>query len=174
MQVTAKAKYVRMSPRKMRLVIDVIRGLPVSAALTQLQFSRRAAAKPIKTMVESAVANAVNNFKLDKSNLYISTITANEGPTLKRWMPRAFGRATPIRKRSTHLAVILTERVPTDKAVKGKTAKMVSEDTKKDMVVVSEKPKESVATREDGSDSAAGPKGKTRGFTSKLFNRKAG
>lgn len=99
-----------MSPRKVRLVVDLVRGLDVAPALAQLRFLRKAAAMPVTKLIESAVANARHNFKLEPAKLYIKTITADGGPTMKRWRSRAFGRAAPIRKRSTHISVVLAER----------------------------------------------------------------
>jgi large subunit ribosomal protein L22 len=109
MEVQAKARFIRISPRKVRLVVDVVRGLPVAAALTQLRFLNKAAALPVRKMIESAIANAEHNFKLSKDNLYIKAIAADAGPTIHRFRPRAFGRAAPIRKRMTHISVILDE-----------------------------------------------------------------
>ena len=99
-----------MSPRKVRLVVNTIRGLSVSAAETRLSFLPKLAAQPVLKLLRSAVANAEHNFKLDKSNLYVRHIVADGGPTLKRFRPRAFGRAAPIRKRTTHISLILAEK----------------------------------------------------------------
>ena len=111
MEVKASARFIRVSPRKVRLVIDVVRGLPVTEALTQLQFMNKAAAEPVYKAVSSALANAENNFKQSRENLYIKTITADGGPSFYRFRPRAFGRAAPIRKRTTHLQVVLDEKL---------------------------------------------------------------
>jgi len=118
MKVKAKAKYIRMSPRKVRLVVDLIRGLDVEKADNQLQFIDKAATRPVKKLLDSAVANAHHNFEIEKDNLYIKEIRVDEGPTLNRWKSRAFGRATPIRKRSSHISLILEEKVPTKKVEK--------------------------------------------------------
>jgi large subunit ribosomal protein L22 len=116
MEVKAKARYLRMSPKKVRLVIDLIRGLDVQAARTQLRFQKKAAAIPVLKLLESAVANAKHNFNLDEKDLCIKTIMADGGPTLHRWRPRAFGRSAPIRKRTTHLSIVLSEKeVPAKK-----------------------------------------------------------
>ncbi len=120
MEVKAKAKYIRMSPRKVRLVVDLIRGLDVVKADNQLLFIKKVAARPVKKLLDSAVANAHHNFEIEKDNLYIKEIKVDEGPTLNRWKPRAFGRATPIRKRSSHISLILEEKVPTKKEEKKK------------------------------------------------------
>lgn len=99
-----------MSPRKVRLVVDQIRGMQVAGAQTQLKFMNKAAAQPVLKLLDSAIANAKNNFGLDETKLFVKAIAADEGPTLHRWKPRAFGRATPIRKRSTHISIILEEK----------------------------------------------------------------
>ncbi|OIO52397.1 50S ribosomal protein L22 [Candidatus Uhrbacteria bacterium CG_4_10_14_0_8_um_filter_58_22] len=110
MEVIAKARFIRISPKKVRLVADLVRGLDVSSAEAQLKFIRKAAALPVLKVVMSAKANAVHNFKLEGEGLFIKSITVDGGPVLHRWMPRAFGRATPLRKRSSHITVIIDER----------------------------------------------------------------
>lgn len=110
MEVKAKARHIRMSPRKIRLVVDVIRGRRVADAQTQLQFMKKAAALPVLKLLNSAIANATNNFKLDASKLFVKAVTADEGPMIHRWTPKAMGRATPIRKRTTHIAIVLEEK----------------------------------------------------------------
>lgn len=107
MEIKAKLRYLRLAPRKVRMVLDVIRGLKIKEAEAQLLLSSKKAAKPVLKLLHSAVANALNNYSLNKDDLYIKKIEAQDGPTLYRWTPRAFGRATPIRKRSSHLAIIL-------------------------------------------------------------------
>ena len=120
MEVLAKLRFLRMAPRKVRLVVDTIRGLPVEKAEYQLTFLEKRATAPVFKLLKSAVANAENNFKLKKDNLYIKRAIAEEGPTLKRFQPRAFGRATPIRKRSTHILIVLEEKVGKEKEELGK------------------------------------------------------
>ena len=109
MDVHAIAKYVRMSPRKVRLVTGMLRGLKIDAARTQLAFLPKAASLPVLKVLNSAAANAVNNFKLDESELIIKTATADQGPALKRWRARAMGRAAPIKKRTSHITIVLTD-----------------------------------------------------------------
>ncbi len=110
MEVTAKANNIRMSPRKVRLVIDVIRGMDVMRAQTQLQFIKKSACLPVLKLLNSAIANAEHNFHFGKESLYVKTVTADGGPVLKRWTPKAFGRSAPIRKRTSHITIILAER----------------------------------------------------------------
>lgn len=107
---SATLRFLRMSPRKVRLVVDVVRGLSVAEALAQLKFSPKGAARPVRKLIESAVANAVHNDKLDKDALFISAMTVDQGPTYKRTRPRAFGRAAMIRKRTSHVHVVLAQR----------------------------------------------------------------
>jgi len=108
-EVVAKLRYLRIAPRKVRLVADLIRKKPVNEALVILDFTRKKAALPLKKLLNSAIANAKNNFQLDPSNLYISKITVDEGPKYKRWMPRARGRADLILKRTSHITLVLKE-----------------------------------------------------------------
>lgn len=109
MPITAKLRHLRIAPRKVRLVADLIRGKSVREAETLLQFQIKRGAKPIQKLLKSAVANARNNFKLSEENLYISKITVDEGPKLKRWRARARGRAYPIQKKTSHITLILDE-----------------------------------------------------------------
>ncbi|MCI0479481.1 50S ribosomal protein L22 [Candidatus Uhrbacteria bacterium] len=121
MDVHASLRHLRMAPRKVRLVVDLVRGLPVADALQRLAFLRKDAALPVRKLIESAVANAEHNFKLDRSTLVVKTIVADGGATLKRWRPRAHGRAAPIRKRTTHITLVLapaSEIVPSKRTAK--------------------------------------------------------
>ena len=102
-------KTYRQSPRKVRLVADTIRGKRVPDALATLSFLEKRAAAPIKKLLESAVANARQNFGTDPDDLAVREITVNKGAVLKRSMPRARGRATPIKKRTSHIAITLSE-----------------------------------------------------------------
>lgn len=120
MDVKAHLRNLRMSPRKVRLVVDMIRGKSVGPAVTQLQFLRRDAALPVLKLLKSAMANAEHNFKLDASTLRVKSVTADGGATLKRFRPRAHGSAAPIRKRTTHINLILTDEpaVPSKRDLK--------------------------------------------------------
>jgi ribosomal protein L22 len=106
--VKAKARYVRIAPRKARLIADQVRGMHIEKARALLQFSPRGAAHPIQKLINSAAANAENNHDLIGDEMRVSSITVDEGPTLRRFRPRAMGRATPINKRTSHIAVALT------------------------------------------------------------------
>lgn len=109
MDTKAQVKHIRISPRKVRLVTDVVRGMNTGEALNQLTFVNKRAVLPVRKLIESAIANAKNNFNLSESNLFVKEIRVDEGRTMKRWMPRARGRATPIRKRTSHISLILGE-----------------------------------------------------------------
>ena len=101
----ARATYVRVTPMKARRVVDLIRDLPASEALSVLKFAPQAASEPVAKVLASAIANAENNFSLDPESLIISRAYVDEGPTLKRFRPRAQGRAYRIRKRTSHITI---------------------------------------------------------------------
>lgn len=107
MDVVAKLRYFRVSPRKVRLVLDLIRGLNVDIAEQQLMNLPKVSSLPLLKLIKSAQANAEHNFKLNKNELYIKQAFADEGPKLKRFTPRAMGRATPVLKRMSHVTIIL-------------------------------------------------------------------
>jgi large subunit ribosomal protein L22 len=109
MEVRAITRYVRISPRKVRLVTELIKGQPVEEALTTLKFMPKKAARLVSKTLQSAVANAEQNPNIDIDTLYIKRIFVDEGPSMKRWRARAMGRATRILKRSSHITVILDE-----------------------------------------------------------------
>lgn len=108
--VKAQLNNLRIAPRKVRLVTNLIKGLPVMKAVSQLTFSNKRSALPIIKLVNSAVANASNNFKLGKDELYVKEIRVDEGPALKRYMPRARGRAALIKKRTSRIQIVLSEQ----------------------------------------------------------------
>lgn len=107
---TAKLRHLRTSPRKVRLVADLIRGKHVEEALNILQFAGKGSSEPLAKLVKSAVANADQKGGVDIDHLYIGTLQVDAGPTLKRFRPRAQGRATPILKRSSHVSIALELR----------------------------------------------------------------
>ena len=109
METSAVAKFVRISPRKIRLIMDQVRGRRVEDALNMLSFAPQKGARILKKLINSAVANAEQNSGVDVDALFVKRVYADEGPTLKRFRPRAQGRATKIRKRSSHLTVVLDE-----------------------------------------------------------------
>ncbi len=122
MEVKAQLNYFRVSPRKVRIVAQLVVGLPVNAALTQLMFARKRSTPALVKLLKSAIANAKNNFRLDPKNLFIKEFRIDEAPPLKRHMPRARGRATPIKKRGSHISLVL-EELKTNAKIKSKKKK---------------------------------------------------
>jgi large subunit ribosomal protein L22 len=128
-RVRAQAKWVRTSARKARIVLDHIRGRSVPEARTILAFTPRAAATDIEKVLRSAVANAESNLGLDGDELLVEAAYADEGPTLKRWKPRARGRVNRIRKRTCHVTVVLVEQ-PEERAPRRRRAQAATAETK--------------------------------------------
>jgi large subunit ribosomal protein L22 len=122
MEARAQARYVRVTPMKARRVIDLIRGMNASDAQAVLKFAPQAASEPIGKVLDSAIANATNNHAMDARSLVVSAAYVDEGPTMKRIRPRAQGRAYRIRKRSSHITVIVSDGIESKPAV-AKTAK---------------------------------------------------
>ncbi|MDO5037286.1 MAG: 50S ribosomal protein L22 [Tissierellia bacterium] len=110
MEARAIAKYVRISPLKLHFICEEIRGKQVDEALVLLKFTPKRGAKELEKVLKSAVANAENNLNLDRDQLYVKEAYANEGPTMKRYRPRAQGMAAPIMKRSSHIGVVVAEK----------------------------------------------------------------
>ena len=106
----ATARFVRISSRKVKIVIDLIRGKSVNDAEAILMYTPKAAAEPVLKLLRSAAANAENNLGLSRDDLYVAEVFANQGPTLRRDMPRARGRADRIRKRTSHITIILDQK----------------------------------------------------------------
>lgn len=191
MEVKAKLNDLRMSPRKVRLVAGLVRGKKVAPALDQLSFSPKWSSKPLAKLLKSAIANAKNNFGLKEDNLFIKALTVDGGPTLKRWMPRAQGRATPLNKRTSHITITLGELVPSATPVEGKKTKLepATKLTEKPKIDegIKEEAKEEIKPEVDAQGKvivdahheARGkhPKiegGSKKGFTTKVFRRKSG
>ncbi|HAN70534.1 MAG TPA: 50S ribosomal protein L22 [Actinobacteria bacterium] len=114
MEARAQARYVRVTPMKARRVIDLIRGMNAADAQAMLRFAPQAASEPIGKVLDSAIANATNNHAMDARTLVVSQAYVDEGPTMKRIRPRAQGRAYRIRKRSSHITVIVSDGVPAE------------------------------------------------------------
>ncbi|HNU95970.1 MAG TPA: 50S ribosomal protein L22 [Candidatus Magasanikbacteria bacterium] len=119
-EVIAKLRFLRMGPRKVRLVTDLVKGRKALRARDVLSLTNKSAALPILKLLNSAIANAKNNFKLDEETLFIKNITVDGGPVLKRWMPKAHGRATPVRQRTSHVTMILKTVEKAEKKTKTK------------------------------------------------------
>ena len=171
MELTAKARFVRMSPRKIRLAANLIKGLTYEQATVQLQFLKKAATVPLLKLLKSAMHNGEENHELKRNNLQIKEIRVDEGPALKRWMPRAMGRATPLRKMSSHITLILKEIIPTAKKAGGK-AKAKTDDIIKisDIDEIKDGGTKEEKLAAGGKKTAASKKG----FASKILNRRTG
>ena len=117
METTATLKNLRLAPRKVRLVTDLIKGMTALEAATQLEFSRKHAARIVLKLLRSAMANAGHNYKMSVNTLVIKNAVVDGGATLHRWMPRAMGRATPIRKRTAHITITLSGTAPQTETV---------------------------------------------------------
>ena len=115
MEIQAKARFIRQSPRKVRLVVNLIKGLGVVAAQDQLIHLPKRAAATVLKLLNSAVANAKHNNKIEASNLYVARAFVDQGPTIKRTTAKAFGKAAIIRKRMSHITIVLAEKVVTAK-----------------------------------------------------------
>ena len=106
----AVAKYVRVSPRKVQIVIDLIRGKQVDDALAILMYTPKSAAPVVEKLLKSAIANAENNLEMSRENLYVAEVYANQGPTLKRYWARSHGRADLIKKHTSHITIVLDQK----------------------------------------------------------------
>ena len=106
----ATAKYVRVTPRKAKIVVDLIRGKNVDEALAILMYTPKAAAPVVEKLLLSAIANAENNLSMDRGSLYVAEVYANPGPTLKRYVARSRGSASPMLKRTSHITVVLDQK----------------------------------------------------------------
>jgi large subunit ribosomal protein L22 len=144
----AIARYVRVSPMKARRVINLVRGLPAKEALTVLQFAPQAASEPVYKVLASAIANAENNERLDPDSLLVAEAYVDEGPTLKRFRPRAQGRAYRIRKRTCHITIAV-ESVPATQARAAKAG--VAKATKAAKAARASEPNEPTEANESGS-----------------------
>jgi large subunit ribosomal protein L22 len=151
MPIRAKLRHLRISPRKVRLVTDLVKGLSVEEAERQLKFLNKRAARPILKLLNSAVANAQHNASLAKEGLYVKDIAVEPGPSLKRWRPRAMGRATPIMKRTSHITIILDQKegIPAPTPTKP-TEAVIPEPVKKEEKVKAKPVEEKVKPAEEG------------------------
>jgi large subunit ribosomal protein L22 len=143
MAVTAKLRYLRTAPRKVRLVADLIRGKKVEEAQAILNFTAKKVSLPLLKLLNGAVANAKNNLQLEPSNLFILKITVDEGPKYKRWRPRARGQAYEIQKKTAHITLVLEETLKSSKKAKKQKPKAIKEEKPEEKEVKVSKPKKS-------------------------------
>ncbi|MBI2041909.1 MAG: 50S ribosomal protein L22 [Candidatus Nealsonbacteria bacterium] len=139
--ITAKLRHLHIAPRKVRLIADLIRGKSTTEAVTILNFTTKKAALDIQNLLNSAIANAKNNFQLDPSNLYILKISVDEGPKIKRFMPRARGSANEIQKKTSHINLVLEEIEKGAGKLKATKEEEVAKDEKIEKIKKEEKPK---------------------------------
>lgn len=180
MKVTAKLNNLRISPRKVRLVADSIKGMDADVAVIGLGNMTKKSSMPIEKLLKSVIANAENNFGLDRSNLYIYDIWVGEGPVLKRWLPRAFGRATTLLKRTSKINIVLEERI---EGKNRKTKEQMEKEKKKREEDRKKMEKEMIEEKVEVAKTAAAPAmGKVieekknadaKGWTKKIFRRKS-
>ena len=164
MDVKSKTNGLRLAPRKVRAVVNLIRGKNVDQALDQLEFLIRRPAAPVIKLVKAAIANAENNFHLVRENLFVKEIKVDEGVKLKRFMPRGFGRATTIQKKTSSITIVLGDRVVGLK-------KSDADKQKKDKVVKAEKI--IVEDKKPEIKKEIGQKSANKGFVKKMFQRKS-
>lgn len=190
MKVNAKLKNLRVSPRKVRLTTELIKGMEVGNAIDQINANVKRANEPIVKLIKSAIASAENDFGLDAGNLYISDIRVDAGITLKRWMPRAYGRATQILKRSSCVKLTLDEivegknrkskqQIEKEKKAREKATKTGEKEItegKKELSERVEDKKESIPTdvkKEHHEVDAKRKESRQSGWTNKIFRRKS-
>ncbi len=173
----ASARFLRLSPRKVRLVTNLVKGMWAIDAISQLEFVHKKPASYVSEVIKSAIANGVNNFGLRKESLYIKSITCDSGPKLKRYMPRAQGRASEIRRPLSHINVLLEERSGSTKSkykveFKGKSTGAVDQEktAKQDASEEKNKPGMKNQIEKSGQDI----KKQTVTQKRRLFNRKSG
>lgn len=166
MSVKATLRHLHIAPRKAKLVVDLIRGLDVIDAENQLRFLNKKSSDLVLKLLLSATSNAVHNFNMEKDNLFVFKVFVNEAPTLKRFRPRAFGRAYTIRRRTSHIEIELEEKV------KGKKAKKI----KKEEAKIVEKQEKKVKKEKKwgkNNDQKRGFFGRKTSGGNKIFQRKA-
>ncbi|EKE16145.1 MAG: 50S ribosomal protein L22 [uncultured bacterium] len=176
MKVEAILKNLRVSPRKVRLVVNLIKGMDANEALVQLPYTGKKSNREIGKLLKSAIANAENNFGLDVKNLFVSDIQVGEGPTLKRWLPRAFGRATQLMKRTSNIYLILEEKIES-KPGKRKVVKKKQTKEEKEIENIEEEKseikEEKKAPIKSNSFRGVVNKGQKSGWSKKVFQRKS-
>lgn len=188
MKVSAKLNNIRIAPRKTKLVADLIRGLDASKALEQLGATIKRTSPEMKKLLESALANAENNFGLSRGNMYVFDVVIGAGPTLKRWMPKAFGRAGKIMKRTSKIEIILEERVEgkdrkskeemeKEKAARAKAREKEEKARMKEMEAAEKQEKAEKVVEKSDKSSKIEEKGKKevkeKAWSNRIFRRKS-
>ena len=170
MEIKAKLNYLRIAPRKVRLIADLIRGMDVKEAESQLKFTPKKSAAPLLKLLNSAVANAKNNFNVEKETLFIKIITVNEGPPFKRWRAESRGRAAPIMKRTSHINLVL--EVKEGAKVETSAAKVMEGKKSAEIPIKTEEKKETKKAKSRAPKKIK-KEPKVKGFAKKIFRRKS-
>jgi len=192
MQVKAKLNNLRISPRKVRLIAELVRGLDVNEAVNQIEVSYKRASLPMKKLILSAVSNGENNLGIDRDNMYVFSVLVDAGPSLKRWMPKAYGRASQILKRTTQVEITLAERIEgkdrkSQEELEEARKKRMEDKMKKEKEIrkeaqekeTSAKGKETGAKTSEKTKEKTAEKGKAfeekkgKGWASRIFRRKS-
>jgi len=176
MQVTAQLKNLRITPRKVRLISGLIKGLDAMAAKSQLDHLIKKSSRPISKLLDSALANAHNNFGLVKENLFIKDVIVDEGMKLKRFRPKGFGSTSPILKRTSRIKMILEEKVPGLKAAPAEKKEKAGAMEEERIKTASPEKEVKTETKEKAKPEvkkAIGKKGFLSGITKRFFRRKA-
>jgi large subunit ribosomal protein L22 len=176
MKVTAKAKHIRIAPRKTRLVADLVRGKKAEEAQRILSFTIKKGASPLLKVLNSAIASAKNNFEIEPSNLYIKKIVVDEGPKLKRWRPRSRGMASPIQKKTSHFEIVLEEISETKKTIspKKEKIKVVKKISQEDLKEIKKEEAEDLASKKEKfRPETEKPKPNLQKGIKKIFRRKS-
>lgn len=171
MKVTAKSNYLHISPRKVRAVVNVVKKMDPRSALVQLKFIRNRAAEPMIKLIKSALANAENNFSLDTSNIKISEFKVDGGPMFKRFRPSSRGRVAPLKKRTSHVTLVLEGH-----RTAGAPKKLVPKNTSGPSTVPVGDQKTQKVERDVNREAVFKPKNipvKKMGFVKKMFQRKS-
>jgi large subunit ribosomal protein L22 len=172
MKVEASLNNLRITPRKVRMIAYSLRGIGAQEALVQLQKQVKKSALPLAKLLKSAMANAENNFGISRDNLYVADVVVGDGQRLKRWMPRAHGRATAIVRRMAHVRVVLGEIREGGSAKVAKRAEKVEEESVEAKPEKKSAPKRSVATRKPAASKISQKKGPAVA-AKKVFQRKS-
>lgn len=172
MKVHATLNNLRIAPRKVRLVTHSIVGVDAAEALIQLSKQTKKSSQPIHDLVKSAVANATNNFGLDKDNLYVFAVRVGDGLRLQRWLPRAFGRATPLLRRGSNVTVILEEKVEGKNRTEKKAPTEIVTVKESEVEEAKEEKSDAKPVKSEGTGGKVGRQAGGK-FVKKVFQRKS-
>lgn len=170
MEIKAQLKFMHIAPRKVRLVADLIRGMDVKRALLELEHLPKRSAGPLLKLLRSAIANAKHNFQLSEEGFYVKKLMVNQGTVLKRFEPRAFGRAAPVRRRSSHIMLVLDSKSERPKVKKGR---IKEGPVVRDVTVEDVGGETGTAFKAERSAAEAGKRLKSPEFVRRVFRRKA-